>query len=86
MDVVDKIQEKIDKGLYTVTVFGSREALYEEVYDDIESLLILFRAKNRAIEERIKQLEENFYDTTTKHGVHDFNVNSAIINELKNLL
>lgn len=58
MSVIDKIQEKIDRNLYTVSVLGSREAVYEEMWDDIESLLILFRAKNRAIEEQIDRLKD----------------------------
>lgn len=58
MSEISKIQERIDRDLYTVSVFGSSEALYEQMYDDIESLLILFRAKNRAIEHRIEVIED----------------------------
>lgn len=38
------------------------------------------------ISARIKKLEELKFDTLTKHGQHDFNTTSAVINELKNLL
>ena len=82
MSIIDKIQQKIDRDLY----IGSREAVFEEMWDDIESLLILFKAKNKAIEDRIKQLEQNYFDTTTKDGIYNFNINNAIISELKNLL
>ena len=49
MSEISKIQERIDRDLYTVSVFGSSEALYEQMYDDIESLLILFRAKRETV-------------------------------------
>lgn len=82
MNIIDKIQEKLDNGY-----IGTDESvLYEQMMDDLSSVLTLFYAKNREIESRIEQLENKSYDTTTKHGVYNFNVNSAVISELKNLL
>lgn len=78
MSVIDKIQERLEKGYV-----GIDESV---LMDDVSSLLILFSAKNRAIGERIAILESREFDMTTKDGAHDFNINSAIINELKNLI
>ena len=91
MDVVDKIQEKLDRELYTVSVLGSREAVFEEMWDDIESLLILFRASrncvltrneclNRAIEVEIDRLKDY------ANSSDDYDRAGFAINILKNLL
>ena len=69
MSVIDKIQERLAKNLYTVSVFGSSEAVYEQMWDDIESLLILFSAKNRAIEEKLKETEEKIKFINTSDSV-----------------
>lgn len=76
MSVVDKIQEKIDRDLY----IGSSDAAYEEMWDDIESLLILFRAKNRAIEEQIDRLKDY------ANSSDDYDRAEFAINILKKLL
>lgn len=65
MSIIDKIQEKLEKSLYV----GDSEAVYEQMWDDIESLLILFRAKNRAIEEKLKETEEKIKFITASDSV-----------------
>jgi len=64
MSVIDKIQERLDKNLYTVSVFGSREAVYEQMWDDIESLLILFCAQ-KSVKEAIIEDILNWADNIT---------------------
>lgn len=58
-------------------VTWSNERVFDSDLEYISSVFIL---------RRVKELEKEKFDTTTKHGVHDFNVNSAIISELRNLL
>jgi len=58
-------------------VTWSKDRVFDSDLEFVSSVFIL---------RRIKELEKEKFDTTTKHGVHDFNVNSAIISELKNLL
>lgn len=48
--------------------------------------LMLYQDFYNFIFRRIEELEKQKFDTTTKHGVYDFNMNSAVINELKNLI
>jgi hypothetical protein len=80
---MDKIREKLVKDLYTVSVLGSSEAVYEEMYDDIESLLILFSAKNRAIEHRIEELEKEKESEESSFFRAECDIR---INELKNFI
>lgn len=53
-----EIQDRFDKG-YTMTLYGTRELLYEQMLDDIESLLILYSAQERVIELQTKALNKN---------------------------
>lgn len=50
-----EIQDRFDKG-YTMSLYGTRELLYEQMLEDISSLLNLFSAKEKQIEDRIKWL------------------------------
>jgi len=94
MSVIDKIREKLVNDLYTVSVLGSSEAVYEEMYDDIESLLILFRAKNKAIEQRIEETEDKIKLINASDSVFKGSMSASkelhrlrgIKKELKNLL
>ena len=53
----------------------------EKIYcDDLEFISVDF------ILRRIKELEEQKFDTTTKDGQYNFNLTSTVINELKNLI
>ena len=71
MSEISKIQERIDRDLYTVSVFGSSEALYEQMYDDIESLLILFRAKRETvlIQDIMRELAKRRVSTSMHYNV-----------------
>lgn len=50
-----EIQDRFDKG-YTMSLYGTREMLYEQMLDDISSLLNLFSARKKQIEERVNYL------------------------------
>ena len=58
--MVEEIRNRLEVG-YTLSVYGTRELLYEQMEEDISSLLILFDARNKAIENRIKELEADKY-------------------------
>ena len=58
--MVEEIRNRLEVG-YTLSVYGTRELLYEQMEEDISSLLILFDARNKAIENRIKELETDKY-------------------------
>lgn len=70
-------EEDCDNFDELVAVSWCADKIYEDDLEYISSSLILAR---------IKKLEELKFDTLIKHGQHDFNINSAVINELKNLL
>lgn len=48
--------------------------------DDLEFIYVDF------ILARIKELEDRKFNLTTMDGVNNFNMNSAVINQLKNLI
>lgn len=74
-DKLREIKERFERG-YTLSLYGSKELLYKQMLDDIHSLLILFDARKRAIDNRIAELEnvQVPYDELIR------------IDELKNLL
>lgn len=50
-----EIQDRFDRG-YTMSLYGTRELLYEQMLEDISSLLNLFSAREKQIEERVNYL------------------------------
>ena len=58
--MIEEIRNRFEVG-YTLSVYGTKELLYEQMVEDISSLLILFDARNKAIENRIKELEADKY-------------------------
>lgn len=51
MSIIEEIKQRLDKG-YTLSIYGTRELLYEQMREDINSLLNLFST----IESRIEKL------------------------------
>jgi hypothetical protein len=47
MSKVEEIRERLERG-YTQSIYGNSSLLIEQMYDDIESLLILFDALDRS--------------------------------------
>ena len=65
------------------------DVIGEPTFDFVHSIsgdVIFYSDYIDFISARIKKLEDLKFNTLTKHGQHDFNVTSAVINELKNLL
>ena len=75
--MIEEIRNRLEVG-YTLSVYGTRELLYEQMEEDISSLLILFDARNKVIENRIKELETDKY-IDSEHK-------KQRIKELKNLI
>lgn len=50
-----EIQDRFDKG-YTMSLYGTRELLYEQMLEDISSLLNLFSAREKQIKDRLNYL------------------------------
>jgi hypothetical protein len=47
MNKIQEIRERFERG-YTQSIYGNSSLLIEQMYDDIESLLILFDALDRS--------------------------------------
>lgn len=47
--MIEEIRNRLEVG-YTLSVYGTRKLLYEQMEEDISSLLILFDAQKRAYE------------------------------------
>jgi ribonucleotide reductase alpha subunit len=75
MNVIDKIQERLENEYVGV----DESVLYEQLMDDVSSVLILFRAKNIAIEETIDRLKDY------ANSSDDYEKAEFAINILKNL-
>lgn len=60
MSKIEEIRTRLERG-YVISLYGNSEYLYEQMEDDISSLLILFDAQKLAIEDRIKELEKDPY-------------------------
>lgn len=50
-----EIQDRFNKG-YTMSLYGTRELLYEQMLEDISSLLNLFSAREKQIKDRLNYL------------------------------
>ena len=50
-----EIQYRFDKG-YTMSLYGTREFLHEQMLEDISSLLNLFSAREKQIKDRLNYL------------------------------
>lgn len=55
MTEIEKIKDRISKG-YTMSIYGTRENIHEQMVDDINSLLILNEALNIAIVSNRREL------------------------------
>ena len=55
--MIEEIKNRLEVG-YTLSVYGTRELLYGQMEDDINSLLILFDAQKSAIKENNSKLIE----------------------------
>ncbi len=51
-----EIKDRMDKG-YTMSLYGTRELLYEQMLKDISSLLNLFDAREKQLKTRIEELD-----------------------------
>lgn len=80
-----EIKDRMDKG-YTMSLYGTRELLHEQMLKDISSLLNLFDAREKQLEKKIDELEDYKVDLI-KDGFYvtaeDF---SSRKQELKSLL
>lgn len=57
-----------------------------DVEEDKNGFYMYYDEFTDFISARIRELEEQKFDTTTKDGIYEFNINSTIISELKRLL
>lgn len=80
MNVVEQIRKRFKVGYIGVT---DESVLYEQMLDDINFLLILFDARNKAIENRIKDLET---EISNEYSIYSEASCRFRIDELKNLL
>lgn len=76
--MIEEIRERLP--LYEATITDN---LHYQMVEDISSLLILFDAQNKAIENRIKELETELDKSVTFSDILECRFR---IDELKNLL
>jgi hypothetical protein len=55
MNEIDKIRDRLERG-YTQSLYGNSEILFEQMEDDISSLLIFYDAVKRSKELIIKDI------------------------------
>ena len=66
MNTIEAIKNRLIQG-YTLSIYGTSELLYEQMEDDISSLLILFDAQKRAIDNLEQELFNLDDDYCNKH-------------------
>lgn len=82
-----EIQDRFDKG-YTMSLYGTRELLYEQMLEDISSLLILYSARKKQIEKRVNYLnfvEKDLWDKNLPNTAEAYRERKQELEKLQEL-